>query len=122
MANYIKSKKAKCKSINDVSDFNGFSEVVWLFISSIYKSGQDLLYSDKENRSFRQKVVFKFTPKIQEEKTTSKGDKNKNKPTSVIKLSLLILARLSKKILEKSKFFKKRQIFIENNASKQLYA
>ena len=68
------------------------------------------------------KLVSKFTLKIQEEKTTSKRDKNNNKTSSFVKLHLLILARPSKKILEKSKFFKKRKIFIENNTPKQLYA
>ena len=67
------------------------------------------------------KLVSKFTLKIQEEKTTSKRDKNNNKTSSFVKLHLLILARPSKKILEKSKFFKKRKIFIENNTPKQLY-
>jgi len=59
---------------------------------------------------FRQKVMFKFTLKIQREKTTSNENKNNDKITSFIKLSLPILAKPSKEILEKSKFFKKRQI------------
>ena len=76
----------------------------------------------KENSTFKQKLASKFTPKIQKGKTTSKRNKNNNKATSFIKLPLLILARLFKKILEKSKFFKKRQVLIENNTPKQLYA
>jgi len=59
---------------------------------------------------FRQKVMFKFTLKIQREKTTSNENKNNDKITSFIKLSLPILAKPFKEILEKSKFFKKRQI------------
>ena len=119
MADYVRSKKVKHKSINNIFDPNGLSKVVQLFISSIYKSGWDSFYSDKENRTFKQKLASKFTLKIQEGKTTSKRDKNNNKATSFVKLFLLILARPSRKILEKSKFFKKRQIFIENNTPKQ---
>ena len=122
MADYVRSKKVKHKGINNIFDLNGLSKVVQLFISSIYKSGWDSLYSDKENRTFKQKLASKFTLKIQEEKTTSKRDKNNNKAISFVKLPLLILVRPSKKILEKSKFFKKKQIFIENNTPKQLYA
>ena len=122
MTDYVRSKKVKHKSINNIFDLNGLGKAVQLFISSIYKSGWDSLYSDKENRTFKQKLASKFTLKIQEEKTTSKRDKNNNKAISFVKLPLLILVRPSKKILEKSKFFKKKQIFIENNTPKQLYA
>jgi len=96
MADYVRSKKVKHKSINNIFDLNRLGKAVQLFISSIHKSEWDSLYSDKENRTFKQKLASKFTLKIQEEKTTLKRDKNNNKATSFVKLPLLILVRPSK--------------------------
>ena len=63
---------------------------------------------------FKQKVAFKFTPKIQENKKSSKKNKVVNKPASFVKLPLLVSARSSKEILEKSKFFKDNKSSIKN--------
>jgi len=38
MATYIRSRKVKSGSINDVPRLKGFGEAVWNFISSIYES------------------------------------------------------------------------------------
>ncbi|KAL9715490.1 hypothetical protein Ac2012v2_002151 [Leucoagaricus gongylophorus] len=64
MANYIRNRKVEKGKMNDVPELKGFSEATWSFISSIYESEWDSLYIDKDNRSFRQKVVSKFTPKV----------------------------------------------------------
>jgi len=60
-------------------------------------------------------VKAQFTPKISEG-TSNKNNKNKNmdKPTSISKLSLPILAKLPKEVNKISKFFKK------NNDKKEL--
>ena len=50
----------------NILDLSGIGEVVWNFISVIYKSGWNSLITDKENKMFKQQVAYKFTPKIQE--------------------------------------------------------
>jgi len=65
--------------------------------------------------------MSKFTPKIQETRTTSKSDKLTNKPISFVKLSLLIFAKTSKKVMEISKFFKKGTKLTEKKDTKKLY-
>jgi len=74
---------------------------------SIYESGWDATYANNKSRLFRQKVLSKFTLKIQRHKLTLKVNKSKDKPVKIIKLPLLIPARPLKEILEKLKFFKK---------------
>ena len=73
---------------------------------------------------FRQNVLAKFTSKSNVSKLVKKGKQSKDKQVEIIKLPSPILARLPKKILEKSKFFKKDSKMTEkvkpNN--KQLYA
>jgi len=74
-----------------------------------------MLKTDDNNRTFRQNVVSKFTLKTNA-KTNSKAYKsnkkdnllNKVKYMKVIKILSSILPRLSKKILEKLKFHKKK--------------
>jgi len=53
MANYIKNKKVEKGKINNVTKLKGFSEAAWSFISSIYESEWDLLYTDEENKTFK---------------------------------------------------------------------
>jgi len=65
--------------------------------------------------------VSKFILKIQGEKTTSNWNKMNDKSASFIKLLLLIPTRSPKEILEKSKFFKKRQASTGKSNSKQSY-
>ena len=107
-----------------MSKLDGLSETAWLFISSIYEFGWDLLYTDKENKMFRQKVAFKFILNTYSHNSTSNSNKSKYKPVEIIKLSPPIPTRLSKEILEKLKFFEKEYKSMEkvkpNN--KLLYA
>ena len=90
------------------SEFKGFDEAAWSFISSIYESGWDSLYTDKNNKSFRQNITYKFTPKIPKSDWSPNTNKFKNKSAEIIRLSPSISARPPKKVLEKSKFFKKK--------------
>jgi len=107
MVNYIRSRKVKSGSINDVSQLKGFGEAAWNFISSIYKSSWDTIETNNNNYSFRNKVANKFTPKVPKTKTSSNSSSYKDKVVKIIKLSLSIPAHSSKKILKKSKFFGK---------------
>lgn len=57
---------------------------------------------------FRQNVLSKFSPKVKINKSIKRTEQLKDKEVEVVKLSSLILARLFKEILEKSKFFSKK--------------
>jgi len=108
MANYIKNKKVEKEKIN-VFKLKGFGEVAWSFISSIYKPGWDSFYTDKKNRIFRQKFASKFTLKVLNSNLYSNSRESKDKSVEIAKLPLSILARLSKEVLEKLRFFKKEK-------------
>ena len=119
VANYIKNKKIERQKINNVTELKGFSEAAWSFISSIYESRWDSLYTDKENRTFRQKSAFKFTPKVPNSNFYSNGSKSKDKSAEIAKLPPSIPARPPKEVLEKFKFFKKGKKISCNSQTKQ---
>lgn len=54
MTNYIKNKGIDYIKTNNILDLNGMGEVFQNFISAIYKSGWDVLVTNKNNRAFRQ--------------------------------------------------------------------
>jgi len=62
---------------------------------TIYKSGWDTLVANKDNRTFRQQVAFKFMPEIQEIKKSPKDNKLTKKLASFAKISLLIPFEIS---------------------------
>jgi len=63
MAKYISNKKVNPKSSNDLEDFNGISDTVWNFLSSVYQSSWDSLYTDNRSKSLREKILAKLTPR-----------------------------------------------------------
>lgn len=63
---YIKNKGIKPNKVNNVLDLKGIGKAAWNFISALYEFSWDILITDKDSWSFRQKVTSKFTPKIQE--------------------------------------------------------
>ena len=64
MARYITNKKVNPKTANDLKDFDGIGDTVWNFISSVYQSGWDSLYTDNKLKTLREKISSKFTPRI----------------------------------------------------------
>jgi len=64
MAKYISNKKVNPKSSNDLEDFNGISDAVWNFLSSVYQSSWDSLYTDNRSKSLREKISAKLTPRV----------------------------------------------------------
>ena len=107
IANFIKAGKVIKDKANNVTELQSFGEVAWSFISSIYKAGWDSLPIDKYNNSFRNSIVNKFilkSPKINSGLTSGES---KSKVAEIIKLPPFISIHLSKKVLEKSKFFGK---------------
>ena len=74
MINYILNKKVEKGKVNNFKDLKGVGKVAWDFILAIYKSGWDVLITDSNSNSFRNKVLAKFTLKIKEH-NISKSDK-----------------------------------------------
>ena len=82
--------------------------MAWNFILAIYNSRWDLLITNNNNVSFRNKIAVKFTLKINRVNTNkSKNNNNTNKPTAFNKLLPPIPAKLLKKVNEIAKYFKK---------------
>jgi len=122
ITNYIKHKSIDCTKANNILDLNGIGEVTWNFMLAIYKSEWDTLITNKNNKTFRQQIASKFTPKIQETKKPSKDDNLTDKPVSFAKLPLLISVKSPKEVKEISKFFKKSIKPTEKKDSSKLYA
>ena len=73
---------------------------------------------------FRQNILSKLTSKSNINKPVKRVQLSKDKQAEVIKLSPLILTRPPKKVLEKSKFFNKKDNIVKESAkpkNKQLY-
>jgi len=64
MVKYISNKKVNPKLFNDLEDFNGISDMVWNFLSSVYQSSWDSLYTDNRSKSLRKKISAKLTPRV----------------------------------------------------------
>ena len=78
----------------------------WKFLLAIYSSELDSLIANKNNNFFRQKVSFKFTPKVNPVNTGKKENRNTDKPISIKRLPLPILAKMSKEVKKILKYFK----------------
>jgi len=61
---YILNKKVNPKTANDFKDFESMGDVVWNFISLVYQSSWNSLYTDNKTITLREKISAKFTPKI----------------------------------------------------------
>jgi len=81
--------------------------------------------NNDQNRNFQQSISAKFTPKNVYTKFDKKVEiSNMDKKAIISRILSTILLRPSKKVLEKSKFFQKKDknlTEISNNKDKQLY-
>lgn len=64
MVRYIKNKKIEASKANNLLDFDSMGDSIWNFISSIYNSNWDTLYTDNKSNTLRSKILSKFTPRI----------------------------------------------------------
>jgi len=108
IANFIGNRYVESNKVNNVNQLQGFGQAAWEFISSIYKSGWNILTTNKNNRMIRQNIVFKISFKINGIKSIKRAEQLKDKQVEVVKLPPPILARPPNEVLEKSKFFNKR--------------
>ena len=65
MVKYISNKQVELSKVNNLDDFNGISNTVWNFISSIYNTKWNVLFMDNKSNTLRKKIAAKFTPRIQ---------------------------------------------------------
>ena len=121
IAKCIQNKKINTSKSNDIKDFEGISKAAWELILSIYNSGWDLLIANDHKTSFRQKVASKFTPKVNLEKNSKKGERVADKPTRIERIPSLILAKSPKEVKEISKYFKPTKPVMNNKAKNFLY-
>jgi len=110
MTNYILNKKVEKGKVNDLNNLKGVVKETWNFISAFYNMGWDVLIANSNGSSFRNKVVAKFTPKINIlNAPKSNNDKSVDKPASINRIPPSILVKSSKKVNEITKYFKKKQ-------------
>ena len=95
--------------VESIKDFEGIGKTAWDLISSIYESEWDSLIADNHKNSFRQKVIYKFTPRINLDKNNKKKKIITNKPTNIKRLPPLIPAKSLKEINKISKYFKPKK-------------
>jgi len=64
LAKYIQGKQVNSNKVNDLDDFDGMGDAIWNFISSVYASKWDALFTDQKSNTLRAKITSKFTPRI----------------------------------------------------------
>ena len=101
---------------NDIKNFEGISKATWELISSIYNSEWNSLITNNYRTSFRQKVVSNFTPKVNLEKNSKKGEKFADKPTRIKRIPPPIPAKSPKEVKEISKYFMPTKSVTNNKA------
>ena len=122
IAKYISNKQVEPSKANNLVDFNGIGNAVWNFISSVYKSNWDTLYTDNKSNTLRRKIAAKFTPKIQP--APKRPFKENVKPTlaSIKKIPPPIPAKSQKEVNAISKYFKNKQLETRNSRNSKTYA
>ena len=119
MARYILNKKVNPKTANDFKELDGIGDAVWNFISLVYQSSWDSLYTDNKSKTLREKISAKFTPRIASSPNT-KSNKTAPKPVpaSIVKFppQLPLPAKTAKEVNTISKYFQNKNPL--NNKSK----
>ena len=108
MAKYISNKQVQLSKANDLDDLDGIGDVVWMFISSIYDSNWDALFTDNKTNTLRKKIASKFTPRLQTTPHRNPKEVNKPSPASIERILPPIPAKSQKKVNIISKFFKNK--------------
>ena len=80
LAKYIQGKQVDGNKVNDLSDFDGMGDAIWNFISSVYGSKWDSLFTDHKTTMLRTKISSKFTPR----NPPTNGNSKKDTPKSTL--------------------------------------
>jgi len=87
MVKYIRNKKIDLTKANEVNNLKDINKATWKFISTFYNAEWDLLVTDTNNNSFKQKISFHCTPKTNPVKNSKSKCKDNDKPASIKRLS-----------------------------------
>ena len=82
MARYIKNKKVEASKVKNLLDLDGLGDSIWNFISSIYNSNWNVLYTDNKSNTLRSKISSKFTLRILS--TNNRCNKEVSKPVPIL--------------------------------------
>ena len=98
LAKYVQGKQINGNKVNDLNDFNSMRDAIWNFISSVYASKWDALFTDQKLNTLKAKITSKFTPCIPPPNGNSKKNTPKSTPITINKaLPLPLLPAKSKK-------------------------
>jgi len=119
ISDFIGNRELKNNREKNIPFLSGFGQIVFDFVSSIFKKEWDQLKTDRDNKTFCKLIKDKFTTKVL---ILSKGKKaNKFLPTKPVEFTKSplpqLLPRLSKEVLEKSKFHGKNASSKEKKAT-----
>jgi len=117
LAKYIQGKQVNSSKVNDLSDFDGMEDTIWNFISSVYASKWDALFTDQKMNTLRSKISSKFTPHSPPPNGNSKKDTIKSTPVTINKALPLppLPAKSKKEINVISKYFHPKKPSVNNN-------
>jgi len=76
---------SKVNKSNDLGDLDGMGDAIWNFISSVYASKWDALYTDHKTDTLRSKISSKFTLRIPPTNSNSKKNSPKSIPVMINK-------------------------------------
>ena len=117
LAKYIQGKQVNGNKVNDLSNFNGMGDAIWNFISSVYVSKWDALFTDQKTNTLRSKISSKFTPRTPTPNGNYKKDIPKSTLVTISKAPPLppLPAKTKKKINVISKYFHPKKPSVNNN-------
>ena len=107
LAKYIQGKQVNSNKVNDLDNFDSMGDAIWNFISSVYVSKWNALFTDQKSNILRAKIASKFTPPILPPNNNSKKDTPKSTPVTINKALPLppLPAKSKKEINVISKYF-----------------
>ena len=111
LAKYIQGKQVDGNKVNNIDDFDGMGDSIWNFISSVYASKWDALYTDQKANTLRSKISAKFTPRIPAPKGNSNKEPSKSVPVTINKAPPPppLPAKTKNEVNVISKYFKPKQ-------------
>ena len=109
LAKYIQGKQVNGNKVNDLNDFDGMGDAIWNFISSVYASKWDALFTDQKSNTLREKISSKFTPRIPPTNSHPTKDISKSTPVTINKAPPPLLAKSKKEINVISKYFQHKK-------------
>jgi len=117
LAKYIQGKQVNGNKANDLDDFDGMGDAIWNFISSVYASKWDALFTDQKTNNLRSKISSKFTLRTPPPNGNSKNNLPKSTSVSINKALPFppLLAKSKKEINIISKYFHSKKSLINSN-------